>query len=100
MDQVGKMESKRVLVTGAGTGIGRAIAVEFARQGAAVAVHYSHSGQELSVAVEEILRAGGKARAFQADFNRTDLISAFDRKGHWVSRRSRCPDQQRRNLDE
>jgi NAD(P)-dependent dehydrogenase (short-subunit alcohol dehydrogenase family) len=37
------MKGKRVLVTGAGTGIGRGIALEFAAAGADVALHYSHS---------------------------------------------------------
>ena len=68
MPQERKMEDKRVLVTGAGTGIGRAVALEFARRGSAVVLHYSHSGQGAASAVEEITRAGGKAAAGSSSF--------------------------------
>ena len=64
----GKMKGRRVLVTGSGTGIGRGVALEFSREGATVALHYSHSAQGAESAVEEIRQAGGKAAAFQADF--------------------------------
>jgi NAD(P)-dependent dehydrogenase (short-subunit alcohol dehydrogenase family) len=63
-----RMKDKRVLVTGAGTGIGRGIALEFAREGAAVALHYSHSRAGADSAVAEIVAAGGKACALPADF--------------------------------
>ena len=63
-----KMENKRVLVTGSGTGIGSGIALEFAKDGAAVAVHYSHSAEGAASVVEQIHEVGGRAKAFQADF--------------------------------
>jgi len=62
------VKNKKVLVTGSGTGLGREIALEFARRGAAVAVHYSHSSAGAESAVREILAFGGRAKAFQADF--------------------------------
>ncbi len=58
----------RVLVTGAGTGIGRGVALEFARQGASVALHYSHSRTGAESAVAQIVAGGGKACALAADF--------------------------------
>lgn len=62
------MKGKRVLVTGSSSGIGRGIAIEFARQGAVVAVHYSHSSAGADATVKTIVDGGGKAAAFAADF--------------------------------
>ncbi len=69
-----RMEGKRVLVTGAGTGIGRGVALEFAKEGAAVVLHYSNSASGADSAVQEILRTGGKARAFKVDFNQVEPV--------------------------
>jgi len=66
------MLSRRVLVTGADTGIGRGMALEFASEGAAVAVHYPLAPDGALAAVEEIRAGGGKAAAFHADFNDLD----------------------------
>lgn len=63
------MKGKKVLVTGSGTGIGREIALEFARRGADVVLHYAHSADGALSAVEEIRSAGGKAMAIKADLN-------------------------------
>jgi NAD(P)-dependent dehydrogenase (short-subunit alcohol dehydrogenase family) len=60
-------QQKAVLVTGAGKRLGREIALQFARQGWAVAVHYGRSQQEAEEAVADIQRLGVRAAAFQAD---------------------------------
>ncbi len=67
MTHTRRMEGKRVLVTGSGTGIGRGVALEFAREGAAVVLHYAHSEAGAASAVDEIRSEGGKAEVFQAD---------------------------------
>lgn len=73
----GKLAGKKALVTGAGTGIGREIALEFARQGAEVVLHYSRSDGGAKSAVEEILAAGGRAAAYHADFSDIDQVLAL-----------------------
>ncbi len=72
MTEPQKMEGKRVLVTGSGTGIGRGVALEFAKAGAAVVLHYAHSEEGCLSAVEEIQNEGGKAEAFKADLGNID----------------------------
>jgi NAD(P)-dependent dehydrogenase (short-subunit alcohol dehydrogenase family) len=63
-----RMHGRKVLVTGAGTGIGRGVALEFAREGADLVLHYSHSREGAERAAAEIQAAGGRAHAIQADF--------------------------------
>ena len=69
MANSGKMDGKGVLVTGAGTGIGRGVALEFAKEGGDVVLHYAHSSDGAVSAVDEITHSGGKAAAFQADLS-------------------------------
>jgi NAD(P)-dependent dehydrogenase (short-subunit alcohol dehydrogenase family) len=63
---VGRLSGKRAIVTGAGSGIGRASALRFAEEGARVlAVDLAPAGVEETVA--EIARAGGRAEAAAGD---------------------------------
>jgi NAD(P)-dependent dehydrogenase (short-subunit alcohol dehydrogenase family) len=68
----GKLDGKRALITGAGTGIGREVALEFARQGANVVLHYSASKRGAESAVAEIAVAGGKVTSMQADLGKVE----------------------------
>ena len=62
-----KLQDRVALVTGAGTGIGRAIAETFAQHGAKVAVNYSRSRDAAEEVVAGIRSAGGTAIAIGAD---------------------------------
>jgi len=58
---------RTVLVTGAGGGLGRAIALGFAARGARVALHYAHTPPE--GLRREVLDMGARTAAFRADFS-------------------------------
>ncbi|MCM3702222.1 SDR family NAD(P)-dependent oxidoreductase [Paenibacillus macerans] len=66
--------NKVVLVTGGGTGIGRATSLLLGERGAAVAVNYSRSAVEAEETVREIKQAGGRALAIRADVSRDDEV--------------------------
>ncbi|MBN2311707.1 MAG: glucose 1-dehydrogenase [Candidatus Hydrogenedentes bacterium] len=77
MSGLRKLAGKKALVTGSGTGIGREIALEFARQGADVVLHYAHSDAGATSAVNEIREMGRNAAAFRADFDVVDEVVAL-----------------------
>src|SRR3989440_853129 len=64
-------KDKVVLVTGASSGIGRALAVELGRRGARVALT-ARRAEELLKAAEEVERAGGRALSLPADVRRVE----------------------------
>jgi NAD(P)-dependent dehydrogenase (short-subunit alcohol dehydrogenase family) len=69
-----RLKGKVAIVTGAGRGIGRAIALGYAREGAAVVVNYSRSSEAADEVVRIIQSTGGKALAVRADVSKlTDL---------------------------
>ena len=64
------LATRKAIVTGAGMGIGQGIALELARQGAAVAVHYARSDQGARETVARIQGEGGTAVAIGGDLSR------------------------------
>jgi len=74
---MGKLSGKIAIVTGASRGIGRGIALRFARDGAFVVVHYGRRQREAEEVVLEIQQHGGAAIAIGADLSNTDGILHF-----------------------
>jgi NAD(P)-dependent dehydrogenase (short-subunit alcohol dehydrogenase family) len=68
---------RAALVTGGGRRIGRAIALDLARLGFAVAVHCRHSAAEADEVAAEIVAMGGKAAVLPADLEREDQVQAL-----------------------
>lgn len=69
------LEGHVALVTGASQGIGRAVAMDLARSGAAVAC-CARNEEKLAAVVKEIEAAGGKAAAFKMDVANEDEVKA------------------------
>src|SRR5580698_4347413 len=62
-----KLKGKNALVTGASRGIGRAVAVELAKQGANVGINFRSHPEEAEEVAKEVRAAGGKALLLKAD---------------------------------
>ena len=73
---MGRLDGKSALVTGASRGIGRAIALELAREGAKVAINYQSSDAKAQAVADEIGQFGGSAVLAKAN-----LSSAAEARG-------------------
>ena len=66
------LKDKNVIITGATRGIGKGIALEFAKQGANIAFTYSRSVDEAKDLEKELSNFGVKAKSFQSDASNYD----------------------------
>ena len=69
-----RLQDKVAIVTGAATGIGQAIAVRFAREGAAVAIDYIGKPDLAAKTQAQISSFGGKSVAVAADISKPDQV--------------------------
>ncbi len=72
---MGQLDQKVAVITGSDSGIGRAIAIEFAREGATVVVNYAHSQQKAEDTLQEIKKNNGKAIVVQADVSQYQQVA-------------------------
>jgi glucose 1-dehydrogenase len=72
-----KLEGQVALVTGADSGIGKAVAIDLAKAGAKVVINYVHGEESADEVVNEIRAAGGEAFKIQADVSQEADVEAM-----------------------
>ncbi|KAI8633752.1 tetrahydroxynaphthalene reductase [Xylariaceae sp. FL1651] len=79
-NQIKPLAGKVALITGAGRGIGRGIALELGKRGASIVVNYGRSSSAADAVVGELAKLGSKSVALQADISQpVEVAALFDK---------------------
>jgi 3-oxoacyl-[acyl-carrier protein] reductase len=73
----GRLSGRTALVTGAGRGLGKALALGLAREGSDVVVHFNRSREGAEQVAMEIAALGRRAETVQADITRLEAVEAM-----------------------
>ena len=93
----GRLAGRKALITGGDSGIGRAAAIAYAREGADVAINYLPAEEPDAQEVVKLIRAAGrKAVALPGDIKDEAVLQSARRRCGARARRARHPRQQRR----
>ena len=76
---MGRVDGRTALITGGSRGIGRAVALELAREGARVAINFSSNEAKAQEVADEINNAGGECIIYKANIaNSKDVRAMVD----------------------
>jgi len=77
VSQYADLVGKRILITGASSGIGAGMAGVLAQQGCHLVLHYHHNQTGIAKTLETVLALGAKAEILQCDFRQLESVQAF-----------------------
>lgn len=75
-----RLTNQTAIVTGANSGIGKAVARQLAREGAQVVINYISGDEDAEALVDDIKRDGGEATAIRADVSSEEEVQEMFRK--------------------
>ncbi len=84
--ELGRLEGHTALITGADSGIGRAVALAFAREGADVAISYLSEEEDARETERLVKEAGCKAVLLPGDIGETEHLRGGGSRRHQRSR--------------